>query len=320
MWSYAWADEKFELLWGRDRWGRSRRRPSKSPALRRLGGDESLERSRPTRPPPSAGFRPGTCADRSLDASVTCPVPFVALLVSVPRAARTRRVLRTIPSSGPGSGLDDCLGARMVDRHTSGDKRGRAVLTRRGGGAVLAGGRGTITGSTIRRPSIPATGFALAPMSGDVRALTGIALVAPLGLVWGALRAEPPKGTPLARRSSCRRRLRRGGSSGGRPHSRSTRRALDPLAAREPAHGGRHRRGGGAVPRGLPTGLRLGDAHRRGRARGGFGWLYTRKGLLDLDVSRTDRLVLVRLRAGCRCSDARARARASDGLRTLSRG
>jgi hypothetical protein len=31
---------------------------------------------------------------------------------------------------------------------------------------------------------------------------------------------------------------------------------------------------------------------------GGFGWLYTRKGLLDLYVSRTDRFVLVRLRTG----------------------
>jgi hypothetical protein len=31
---------------------------------------------------------------------------------------------------------------------------------------------------------------------------------------------------------------------------------------------------------------------------GGFGWLYTSKGLLGLYVSRTDRLVLVRLRTG----------------------
>jgi len=30
---------------------------------------------------------------------------------------------------------------------------------------------------------------------------------------------------------------------------------------------------------------------------GGFGWLYTSKGLLDFYASRTDRLVLVRLRA-----------------------
>jgi hypothetical protein len=31
---------------------------------------------------------------------------------------------------------------------------------------------------------------------------------------------------------------------------------------------------------------------------GAFGWLYTRKGLVDLHVSRTDRFVLVRRRAG----------------------
>jgi hypothetical protein len=31
---------------------------------------------------------------------------------------------------------------------------------------------------------------------------------------------------------------------------------------------------------------------------GGFGWLYTPKGLLGLYVSRTDRVVLVRLRTG----------------------
>ena len=31
---------------------------------------------------------------------------------------------------------------------------------------------------------------------------------------------------------------------------------------------------------------------------GGFGWLYTSKGLVGLYVSRTDRVVLVRRRAG----------------------
>jgi hypothetical protein len=31
---------------------------------------------------------------------------------------------------------------------------------------------------------------------------------------------------------------------------------------------------------------------------GGFGWLYTSKGLVDLYISRTDRVVLVRRRAG----------------------
>jgi hypothetical protein len=41
-------------------------------------------------------------------------------------------------------------------------------------------------------------------------------------------------------------------------------------------------------------GMRIGA----GGLWGGFGWLYTSKGLLGLYVSRTDRLVLVRLRTG----------------------
>jgi hypothetical protein len=41
-------------------------------------------------------------------------------------------------------------------------------------------------------------------------------------------------------------------------------------------------------------GMRIGA----GGLWGGFGWLYTGKGLLGLYVSRTDRLVLVRLRTG----------------------
>ena len=41
-------------------------------------------------------------------------------------------------------------------------------------------------------------------------------------------------------------------------------------------------------------GMRIGA----GGLWGGFGWLYTRKGLVDLYVSRTDRFVLVRRRTG----------------------
>ncbi|HEY7142119.1 MAG TPA: PH domain-containing protein [Methylomirabilota bacterium] len=41
-------------------------------------------------------------------------------------------------------------------------------------------------------------------------------------------------------------------------------------------------------------GMRIGA----GGLWGGFGWLYTSKGLLGLYVSRTDRVVLVRLRTG----------------------
>jgi len=41
-------------------------------------------------------------------------------------------------------------------------------------------------------------------------------------------------------------------------------------------------------------GMRIGA----GGLWGGFGWLYTRKGLVGLYMSRTDRVVLVRLRTG----------------------
>jgi hypothetical protein len=52
-----------------------------------------------------------------------------------------------------------------------------------------------------------------------------------------------------------------------------------------------------------------------------FGWLYTRKGLLDLYVSRTDRLVLVRLRAGRPLLLTPERDEGFvDALRVLSRG
>jgi hypothetical protein len=51
---------------------------------------------------------------------------------------------------------------------------------------------------------------------------------------------------------------------------------------------------GDAFRREFGWGMRIGA----GGLWGGFGWLYTRKGLLDLYVSRTDRFVLVRLRSG----------------------
>ena len=41
MWSYAWADEKFELLWGSRPMGSISAAADQRPAaLRRLGGDE----------------------------------------------------------------------------------------------------------------------------------------------------------------------------------------------------------------------------------------------------------------------------------------
>ena len=52
------------------------------------------------------------------------------------------------------------------------------------------------------------------------------------------------------------------------------------------------------VMAGALLGIAVGEAFGRRGLWGGFGWLYTSKGLLGLYVSRTDRVVLVRLRTG----------------------
>ena len=142
--------------------------------------------------------------------------------------------------------------------------------------------RGTITEADHPSAILPATRFALAPMSGDIRALTGIALVAPLGLVLGAaLAREPVRGTLLG----------------------ATVFVVVVYAA--------------VWLLGRPTAFEV----HTGGLWGGFGWLYTRKGLLDLYVSRTDRLVLVRLRAGRPLLLTPERDEGFvDALRALSRG
>jgi len=64
-------------------------------------------------------------------------------------------------------------------------------------------------------------------------------------------------------------------------------------------------------------GMRIGA----GGLWGGFGWLYTRRGLVDLYVSRTDRFVLVRRRAGRPLLLTPERDESFvDALRALSRG
>jgi len=138
-------------------------------------------------------------------------------------------------------------------------------------------------------------------MSRDIRALTGIALVAPLGLVLGAaLAREPVRGTLLvaivfvvvvyAAVWLLGRPTAFEVDTGGlwiRWPLRSRRIAAGDIARAEMLSREAFRRDFG-------WGIRIGA----GGLWGGFGWLYTRKGLLDLYVSRTDRLVLVRLRAG----------------------
>ena len=290
MWSYAWADEKFELLWGSRPMGSISAAASASPRASASGRRRGeLWRGRDPRGHLRApGFRPGTCADRSLDASVTCPVPFVALLVSVPCTPRERGAF-----SGPSRRLGRVRPGRlsrkqMVDRRTSGDKR-RGGLDAPRGGAVLAGGRGTITG--VDHPKAIHPGHRLrarADVGRRPRAhldRPGRAARTRLG---GALR-ESRLGAPCwARRSSWSSSTPRCGSSGGRPHSRSTL-AGSGSAGRSGAGASRRATSPGrrcCPAKGLPTDFGWGMRIGAGGLWGGFGWLYTRK-ILDLDVSRT---------------------------------
>jgi hypothetical protein len=102
------------------------------------------------------------------------------------------------------------------------------------------------------------------------------------------------------------------------PHGR----ALDPLAARDRRIAAGDIAGAEvlsreAFRRDFGWGMRIGA----GGLWGGFGWLYTRKGLLDQYVSRTDRLVVVRLRAGRPLLLTPERDEGFvDALRTLSPG
>ena len=151
-------------------------------------------------------------------------------------------------------------------------------------------------------PPTPVMRFPLAPMSGDIRALTAIGWVAPLGLILGG-DAGTRTGARRAPRSS------RPWSSSlyasvwlfWRPTAfevdRSGLRIVWPLRARtiparEVAEAVVLSRE--AFRREFGWGMRIGA----GGLWGGFGWLYTSKGLLGLYVSRTDRFVLVRLRTG----------------------
>jgi len=138
-------------------------------------------------------------------------------------------------------------------------------------------------------------------MSGDVRALTGIALVAPLGLVLAVgLAQDPIRGTLLGATVFVvlvyaavwllgRPTAFEVDASGLRIRwpLRSRRIGAGDLAGTEILSRETFRRDFG-------WGMRMGA----GGLWGGFGWLHTRKGLLDLYVSRTDRFVLVRRRAG----------------------
>ena len=145
------------------------------------------------------------------------------------------------------------------------------------------------------------TRFGLAPMSTDVRVLTWIVLALPLVLALGASLARWPARAVLFAVSALILMLYASIWLLWRPIAfevdASGLRILWPLRirvipARELAEAVVLSRE--AFRREFGWGIRIGA----GGLWGGFGWLYTQKGLLGLCVSRTDRLVLVRLRTG----------------------
>jgi hypothetical protein len=146
---------------------------------------------------------------------------------------------------------------------------------------------------------MPVTRFRLAPMSTDIRVLTWIVLALPLLLVLGASQGWEPARSLLLIVSALVVLLYASVWFLWRPTAfevdATGLRILWPLRVRSiPA-----REVGEAVVftretfrREYGGGMRIGA----GGLWGGFGWLYTSKGLLGLYVSRTDRLVLLRLR------------------------
>ena len=147
----------------------------------------------------------------------------------------------------------------------------------------------------------PATRFALAPMSTDIRRLTRIVLALPLVLALGGTLGRGPARGVLLGATVLVSILYASVWLLWRPTAFEVNpggvRILWPLRTR-------------VIPaREITEAVLLSrESFRRefgwatrigaGGLWGGFGWLYTSKGLLDLYVSRTDRLVLVRLRTG----------------------
>ena len=172
------------------------------------------------------------------------------------------------------------------------------------------------------RPSV--TRFGLAPMAAGIRVVTWIVLALPLALALGASQARGPARAVLVVVSAVVLVLYAAVWLLWRPTAFEVDarglRIRWPLRARtipareitEAAVLSRD-----AFRREFGWGMRIGA----GGLWGGFGWLYTSKGLVGLYVSRTDRVVLVRLRTGRPLlvtpeSDERFVA----ALRALSRG
>jgi hypothetical protein len=161
-------------------------------------------------------------------------------------------------------------------------------------------------------------------MSGDIRALSGIALLAPLGLVLGAILARNPVRGTLLGATLFVVVIYAAVWLLGRPTAfeldaaglwirwplRSQRIAVGDIAGADLLSRESFRRDFG-------WGMRIGA----GGLWGGFGWLYTRRGLVDLYVSRSDRFVLVRRRTGRPLLLTPERDESFvDALRALTRG
>jgi hypothetical protein len=147
----------------------------------------------------------------------------------------------------------------------------------------------------------PVERFPLAPMSTDIRALTVIALLAPLGLGLAAALARGPTQVVLLVVSAAVLALYASVWLAWRPTAfeidRDGLRIRWPLRTRLVAARdivGAETLTRDAFRRDFGWAMRIGV----GGLGGGFGWLYTPKGVLDFYISRTDRLVLVRRRAG----------------------
>jgi hypothetical protein len=150
-------------------------------------------------------------------------------------------------------------------------------------------------------PSVTVARFELAPMSTGIRILTWIVLALPLALLLGARQADGAAGRVLLGVTVFLLLLYASVWLWWRP----TAFEIDPaglrirwplrarlIPARELADA--VVLSGGAFRREFGWGVRVGA----GGLWGGFGWLCTRKGLVDLYVSRADHFVLVTLRTG----------------------
>ena len=141
-----------------------------------------------------------------------------------------------------------------------------------------------------------ATSFRLAPMTRDVRVLTGVALATPLGLLCAASLSSPPARGVLLAAVACVALLYAGVWLAWRPTSfeidGEALRIVWPVRVRAIARrsiGDARALTGKELRERYGLGLRIGV----GGLWGGFGLLKTRATTFSMWISRTDRLVVV---------------------------